>query len=237
VSRRQVAGEPQASATRHPPPVSNRERAADRGSRRATEIRATLGREAREARWDRGVTLASVARAVGLSAAEVSRIERGLVPGVALADLSRILAVVGLELVARTYPGGQPLRDRAHVALVARFRGLLGPRLRWRSEVPLPMALDQRAWDGVVFGTGWSYGVEAETAPRDVQSLLRRLHLKARDGGVDGVLLVMPDTRRARLFARTTADLLAADFPVVGRAAIERLGRGDDPGGNAVVFV
>jgi hypothetical protein len=61
--------------------------------------------------------------------------------------------------------------------------------------------------------------------------------LKRRDGGVEGVILVLPDTRITRDFRRAFADLLAADFPVVGRVAVERLSAGADPGGSAVVVL
>ena len=70
----------------------------------------------------------------------------------------------------------------------------------------MPITTDQRAWDAVISGTGWRYGVEAETSVRDIQALLRRLALKQRDSAVTGVILVVPPTRRTRatLKRRTT---------------------------------
>jgi hypothetical protein len=66
---------------------------------------------------------------------------------------------------------------------------------------------------------------------------LRRIHLKERDSGVNGVILVLPDTRQSRLFRHHFADLLAADFPVPGRRSLELLGAAADPGGSSVVVL
>jgi hypothetical protein len=152
-------------------------------------------------------------------------------------DLARLHAVVGLELSARSYPGGQPLRDSAHVALLADFRACLHPTIGWSAEVPLPSPGDQRAWDGFIQRPGWRYGVEAETSPADAQALVRRLRLKVRDGGVDGVILVVRSTVRTRAFLASAGEVLGVAFPVDGRAALARLSAGEDPGGNAIVLL
>lgn len=77
--------------------------------------------------------------------------------------------------------------------------------------------------------------VECELNPIDGQALLRRLTLKQRDGMVDGVILLLPDTRQARLFRREFAQLLAEQFPVGSAEALRRLAAGLDPGGSAIV--
>ncbi len=99
----------------------------------------------------------------------------------------------------------------------------------------MPNRGDQRAWDALVSGDGWRYGVEAELNPIDGQALIRRLALKRRDGGVDGVLLLLPDTRQARLFRREFGELLRSDFAVAGSVALRRLAAGLDPGGGAAI--
>jgi transcriptional regulator with XRE-family HTH domain len=175
-----------------------------------------------------------VGRAVGLSGQQVSRIERGLAPDVSITGLCRLLAVVGLEVSARAYPTGEPIRDRAHVALLGRFRQQLHRLLRWRTEVPLPIPGDLRAWDGHVSGAGWRIGVEAETRPTDFQALERRLALKLRNGGVDAVILVLANTRHNRALVLAYRDELAERFPVPGRRAMELLRAGIHPGGDAV---
>jgi transcriptional regulator with XRE-family HTH domain len=61
-----------------------------------------IGREVRSARLDRGLSLEEVGRATRSSASAVSRVERGQAPAVSLLKLSRLCAVVGLDLSVRT---------------------------------------------------------------------------------------------------------------------------------------
>jgi transcriptional regulator with XRE-family HTH domain len=217
--------------------MATRERPVDSGRERGRDLIRKIGKEIRLARRNGGLSVQSVAGEVGISAMDMSRIERGLAPWVSLTLLATICAVVGLDLSAKTYPGGQPLRDARHARLLARFRNLLHPSLRWMTEVPLPSERDQRSWDGVVVGPGWYYGTEAETNPIDGQALCRRLQLKRRDGGVSGVILLLPDTRQTRAFRREFADLLVADYPVSGRRALASLAEGSEPGGGAIVVL
>jgi transcriptional regulator with XRE-family HTH domain len=225
------------SGSDHDRVVASIERAVDRANQRADAATRAAGRELRAARRDRNLSLARVGRSVGLSAAAVSRIERGLTPEVSMLRLSQLAEVVGLELSIRLYPGGLPIRDAAHAALLARFREAIHPSVRWMIEAPFPVLGDQRAWDAMIAGQGWRYGVEAETAPRDVQALGRRLALKLRDGGVDGILLVLPRTRRVREFLAAARGLLDTSFPIPGAAASARLAAGRDPEGSSIVLV
>jgi transcriptional regulator with XRE-family HTH domain len=225
------------SAAGHADRVGTRTRPVDQGSERARTTLAALGRELRETRRDRGLSIAEVAFADGISVAQVSRIERGLHERVSVWHLTRLSAVVGLDLSIRLFPGGQPIRDAAHVALTRRFRAGLHRGVRWNSEVPLPIPGDRRAWDGVISADRWRYGVEVETACRDVQALLRRIGLKVRDSRVDGAILVLPANRRTRQLIGETSDVLAGAFPLDGRRALELLAAGLDPGGSAFVVV
>jgi hypothetical protein len=102
---------------------------------------------------------------------------------------------------------------------------------------PLPIPGDQRAWDGLVSVAGRRYGVEAETAPRDAQALVRRLQLKIRDGAVDGVILVVSTSRGAADFVAGARPALAPMLPIPGRRALELLGVGVDPGGSSLVTI
>jgi transcriptional regulator with XRE-family HTH domain len=217
--------------------MGTKTRHVDVGTARGLDAIARGGREIRLARTDRGLSLDDVGRATNLSASTVSRIERGLIRHVSVVDLARLHAVVGMELSVKSYPGGQPIRDIAHVSLLQVFRSGLHRSLTWSVEVPLPIPGDRRAWDAVVQGRGWRYGVEAETAPRDGQSLVRRLSLKQRDGDVNGVLLVLRPTTQTRRFIAELDEALRAAFPVDGRTAVELLAAGVDPGGNAVILI
>jgi transcriptional regulator with XRE-family HTH domain len=217
--------------------MAPREKAIDRGTRRGREGLVLIGRELRAARVDRGLTQAEVGTALGLSAAEVSRMERALAPSARLLSLSQFAAVVGLDLSIRTYAGGEPIRDAGQALLVARLRTNLHRSLGWRSEVPLPHAGDPRAWDGMIKGPGWRFGVEAESAPHDGQALGRRIELKRRDGMVDGVILLLPATRRTREFLEAALPVLGPNFPVPGKRAVELLRAGASPGGSAIVVL
>ena len=217
--------------------MPGRRRPADIGSERCRTILATLVREEVTARRDRGLSLDVVGRAVHLSASMASRIETGHVPDLGVVRIATMLSVVGLELSASVFPGGNPLRDAGHAALLSRFRACLHRTLVWGTEVPLPRPGDLRAWDGFVRGGSWRYGVEAETHPTDAQALKRRLELKERDGAVDGVILILPATRHTRQFLAAAGDLFEPSFPVPGPRAIELLKAGVDPGGSSVVVL
>ena len=213
------------------------QRLLDRGSELGHAALERIGRELREARRDRGLSLEAAAHAAGISRAELSRIELGRSPMVPYLTLARCAAVVGLDLSSRLYPGARVLRDAAHASLLTDFRTGLHRSVRWATEVPLPIRGDLRAWDGLVSGTDWRFGVEAETGPRDSQALNRRLQLKARDGEVDGVLLVLRDSKANRAFARESAVELGPTFRQPGARALELLRAGASPGGSAIIFV
>lgn len=213
------------------------------GNRAARTILSDVGRELRIARLGAGLTQTQVGRASGLSGSYVSLIERARADGVSLVRLARIASVVGLDLSVRAYPGGSILRDAGHRALLERLRMAISPTLGWRTEVPLPNAGDQRAWDAMIIGKASAadsvvrVGVEAETRPRDAQALQRRIALKCRDGGVDHVLLVIAATRGNRAFLRVAAPALAPDFPIHGRVAIASLRAGHNPGGSSLMLL
>jgi transcriptional regulator with XRE-family HTH domain len=217
--------------------MSSRSTAFDVGADTARAVVADLCREIRRARQDRGVSQDALGRAVGMSGTWVSRIERGLVADLSIRHASLLLSAVGQRLAARAYPAGSPIRDAAHTALLDRLRHRIHRSLCWALEVPLSLPGDLRAWDPTITGVGWRIGVEAETRPRDWQALTRRIALKQRDGDVDATLLVLPDSRHNRDLVRSEADALAEQFPVPGRRALELLGAGAAPGGNAIVLL
>lgn len=196
-----------------------------------------MGHEIHDARVNRDLTLTDVGRAVGLSAGEVSRIEHALRPRVSVWHLARLLAAVGLDLSIRAYPGGSPLRGTAQSALLARLRTQLPPHARWLHEVALDLPGDQRAWDAVVTLGTTRIGVEAETRPRDLQEVARRLALKERDGRVDRVVLLLLDSRSNRQALRGPNPLIGPRFPIDGAQALARLHERQDPGGNAIILL
>jgi transcriptional regulator with XRE-family HTH domain len=217
--------------------VATREHPVDRGNLRGRQQAASIGIEIRTARRDRGLALQHVASPAFRSKSWLSRLERGLSETVTVIELARVCSLVGLDLSLRAYPGGSPIRDVAHATVLGSFRRRLHRSIRWAGEVPFPNPGDQRAWDALISGKGWRYGVEAETRPLDTQATARRLLQKARDGGVDGVLLVVPDTRHVPLFVREFQAIAGASFRVPGVRATELLIAGVDPGGNSVIVL
>ena len=101
--------------------MATSDRALDRARRFAEADRLRAGRELRTARTAAGLSLRVVSAACGISVSQLSRIERGRSPGVALEQLAVIGAVVGLDVRVRTYPGGDALRDAGQARLMNRF--------------------------------------------------------------------------------------------------------------------
>jgi transcriptional regulator with XRE-family HTH domain len=213
-----------------------RERPVDRGKRDAQRHLRDIGSELREARLGAGLSQHAVGNAVGISHSAVSRIEAAAAPTVALARLDQMAAVLGLRLSVRAYPVGRPVRDDAQLALLGRLRSMLHPTLRWRTETPIPIDGDLRAWDASIAGPGWTVYVDAETRIRDTQALERRTLLKQRDTGTDRVLLVVADTRSNRAILRSLPSSLIG-ATINGSTALAALQSGRDPGGCAVVML
>src|SRR5688572_1259172 len=141
----------------------------------------------------------------------------------------------------RAYPVPAPLRDAAQLALVDRLRARLHPDLTLRTEVPLPIEGDQRAWDGVIKGfvapAASMLPAEAETRIHDFQAQTRRVMLKCRDAGLDHILFVVAGTRSNRKAVIAAGAAVGELFPVPPRDALAALAAGEHPGGSALVFL
>ena len=217
--------------------MATKERRAEVGCLLARRCVRELGEELHNARLEHGLSQAFVAGAAGISRSQVSRIERGNIPRLSILLASRLMAVVGRELSVRTYATGSPLRDHAQLALLARFEERLNRSVPTRREVPLARPGDQRAWDLVVKLGKSSVAVEAETRPRDLQAVQRRLALKLRDdASVSAVVLLLSDTRYNRELLKSHGSVLRADYRVDVDAMWRALADGRDPGGSGVVL-
>jgi hypothetical protein len=146
-------------------------------------------------------------------------------------------AAVGLRLSVKTYPDGDPARDTAHLKLAERFRRRLPRGAVWRTEVPLPIPGDRRAWDGVAIVVERSAGCELETRLGDIQALERRIALKQRDGDVDVVILVVADTRRNREMLELHRDGLRELLPLDSRQVLASLRNGRLPDRSGIVLL
>jgi transcriptional regulator with XRE-family HTH domain len=220
--------------------MGTRERPADRGRRRTRDALVRLGREHREARTAAGLSLRQCAAASGASYPQLSRFERGQIERLNVPDVGAWCAVVGLDVGLRAFPAGDPIRDRAQLTLLERLRSRLHPSLAWRTEVPLPIAGDLRAWDAEIRGApphNWRTRVEAETAISDGQALERRLALKLRDDPGGHLILLVADTRNNR---RATAALrpgLSTTFPTPPRVLLAALRAGREPPGSGLLLI
>ena len=196
-----------------------------------SRVRADIARSRRRA----GLSQATVGRACGLSRSAVARTENGT-RRATLAELACLGAAVGLDVRLRAFPAGDPIRDAGQLRLLERLRRELHPRLRWSTEVPLPIPGDMRAWDAVIKGDRWVLGVEAETVVDDIQALERRLSLKVRDGQIDCVILLVADTPRNRR-ALLAAHEAFADLPLRTRSLLGPLRNGRYPGASGIVVI
>lgn len=187
------------------------------------------------------MSLSEIGRHVGLSASQVSRIERASARSATVWQLVHLGMAVGLDVRIRAYPGGDPIRDLGQVRLLDRFHHRV-PGLLIRTEVALGLDGDLRAWDAWIDGlqrdgSPAGLAVEAETRLGDVQAVTRRLALKMRDGGVDALLLVLADTRHNRAAVAAGWPSLAGLFPVAPRDAWAALTAGRHPGASALLMV
>jgi hypothetical protein len=174
---------------------------------------------------------------MGASHSEVRRFEIGQTVDPTLAFIGAYCAVVGLDLALRAYPAGDPIRDRAHLALLERLRARLHRSLRWMPEAPINRNGDLRAWDAAIDGPGWRTWVDAETVLTDAQALERRISLKARDSDEGHVVLLLADTRANRRTIELLREALRTSFPLDTRDVLTALGEGRDPGGGGIVIL
>jgi transcriptional regulator with XRE-family HTH domain len=216
--------------------MATTERRLAEADRRARRLLAAVGDEIRNARLGIGISQATLGRAAAMSRTKVGRIEQGR-PETSVCDLTRLSGLVGLDLSVRAYPGGQPLRDGAHGRLIDALRRRLGRPLRLRTEVPLPVSGDPRAWDGVIVGGTMPVGLEAEMRLRDAQAVDRKIALKQRDGGIDVVILLIADTHANRRALAAVGPALGERFPLRTRAVLEALGDGVVPPASGIVLL
>lgn len=179
-----------------------------------------------------------MAAAAGISRQMYGRLERDEIGSPGVEDLWAIGAVLGLDLRLTGYPAGDPVSDRVQLRLLAAFRERLHPAIIWRTEVPLPIQGDRRAWDAVAIAPdGWT-GIEAISRLGAIDATVRRANLKQRDDPRIGhVVLVVADTARNRAAIRLGAAVLRADFPLETRTVLAPLAAGAVPPLNGVVVL
>lgn len=174
---------------------------------------------------------------VGMSHAQLGRIERDELPTVSLDQLARGCAAVGLRLVARAEVGAGPAVDSGQLAMLERVRRLLPTLPPLATEVPFPNHGDPRAWDAMVRLERRRVAFEAESRLRDAQALDRRCQTKMRDGAADVLILLVNDTAHNRTFLAEHREALRSTFPLDGRQVLHALRAGKAPAQNGLLVI
>jgi transcriptional regulator with XRE-family HTH domain len=214
-----------------------RTRVLDQARHRARFVRIEIGTEIRRARMAGGIALREAAAAVGRSASWLSRVERGLVATVTLDELLLVSAVVGLRLWVTTFASERAIHDAPQLALLRSFHARIGDVWKWSYEVVVPIARDQRAADAVIRRGAIAIMVEVFSRFADAQAQLRAVHIKARDMGIERIVVVVAASHANRRALAEASHVLAADFPLETRATLAALAGGQDPGANGVVLL
>ena len=200
-------------------------------------VRFEIGREIRDARLSSGTSLRIAAARVGMSHTQLRRLENGTIERLTVDQLSRGCAAVGLRLLARAIPGAGPALDAGQLALIGRLRKELPQHVPVRTEVPVPIPGDSRAWDVVLGLEPDDVPLEAEARLRDLQALDRRYALKLRDSGFDRLVLLVSDTVNNRLVLQAYREDLRGSFPLDTREVMVTLRAGRTPDASGIVIL
>jgi transcriptional regulator with XRE-family HTH domain len=216
--------------------VPVRESIASLGSARSRQLRQRAADDVRTARLEAGLSRRELSARVGIDRRWLARMERADPAALTIDSIARVAPALGLTAAIGLFPDGSPVRDRAHLDLLRRFVSRIPQGLPVRFEVPVPIAGDRRSGDAVISVANEAILVEAETQLYDIQAIERRAGAKARDLGIERVILLVADTVHNRRVIREVAPLRLA-FPVSTRAALARLRSGEPPPANALVVV
>ena len=218
--------------------MATRERPGDRGAADALRNSQELGREIRLARQRIGLSLHDASRRAGMSISQLARIERGSIRMLTLDQLARAARAVGFRASVRLYPEGPPVHDRASLAVLGRFERVLASPLRLAREVGLPIAGDQRAWDGRIRDPDRSASIECESRLEDIQAVARRIALKQRDDPDAGVVILLVNrTDRNRRILAEHREALRTQFPLDGATILTDLRAGRVPKASGILLL
>ncbi len=213
--------------------------------RRTGEILRAIGDEVRHQREDAGLSQAALARAAGISAGLVSRVEAAdLEPSIR--TMTALARALGGDLSVKLYPGtGPALRDRIQARMVERLLSDLHPR--WHRFVEVPVHRPVRGVIDVVIGNrdGLLVAVEAQSDLRRLEQQVRWAAEKAEAladtdvarfaAGPDGSpvmisrLMLLRSSRRMRDLAREFPVTLATAYPAPTVEVVAALTAADRP--------
>lgn len=218
--------------------MATRQTRLERGRRRGRTVVARLISELVATRQVLNVSQRAMARELHRSQTALVRLEHlARIDRISFVDVAEVASLLGLELSAVLHQLGDPVRDRGHQALIARFRGLLAATIKVIAEAPLPNVGDRRTWDLLLRCVGQVVGVEAETRVRDIQALVRRMRERERDGGVDQIVLVLAESAVNRRLLPELLEALGPRFATPPRDLLKALRAGQPLPGSGVVIV
>lgn len=209
-----------------------------RGRRAARRSLAEVAADLRTTRLALGLSQSTVASAAGISRSYAGRLERSEVAAPNVDHLASIAAALGLRLRFALYPDGEPVRDRVQLQLLDRLRTRIHPTIAWRTEVPIPLPGDRRAWDAVAMADdGWT-GIEAISRLGVVDATLRSVNQKQRDDPrIARVVLAIADTVRNRGALRSAITSVRAEYPLDTRTVLAAWGAGQSPSLSGIVLI
>lgn len=216
--------------------MTSRERRIDQAAWRMRRDVEGAGDGLRQARLQGGLTIKTVAAAIGASPSVVLRTEQGIDPGPRPLVLARHAAAVGMRARILLYPHGTPLRDAGHLALIARFKERIGRAGRWAFEVPVGQS-DMRALDAVVTVASSRCGIEFFTRFSDCQAQLRLVHQKQLDASLERMVVVVSATHANRRAVQAAREVIEVAFPLSSRAVLAALAAGTVPDANGIAFL
>jgi transcriptional regulator with XRE-family HTH domain len=213
-----------------------RQRPGDIGAADARRLGRAAGAELRETRLAIGLSQSVIARASGVSASQLGRLERGETRSPTVEQICRAARALGLAASVKLYPTGSPVRDAAQLALLSRFRALLSPPLSMHREAPIP-GEGLRAWDALIDGNGCCFA-EGESRLGDVQALARRTELKVRDDPRSSVvILIVARTRHNLAVLHEHRESLRDQFPLDGASIARSLRAGRTPPVSGIIVL
>ena len=196
--------------------------------------------ELRASRVNANVSLEAVGAQLGCSLSSAWRRETNAARATVV-GLSELASILGYELSIGLHPVGDPIRDKGAQALGRRFDAHLAPTWRVTNEALLPGPGELRAWDKLLRlqdeGRRHLVGVDLESRIRDIQQLVRRTHLRERDGGVDVILIVLSDSSTNRRLVDELRSALGQSYATSPRAILRALREGRPLPGSGVLLI
>jgi transcriptional regulator with XRE-family HTH domain len=204
--------------------------------RTAAHVRDVIAADIARMRADAGLSLAAMARASGVDASYLARIEAGAVTP-SVQTYARVAGVLGADLALRLYPNtGPAVRDRHQAGIVQALIATI--HHRWRPFIEVPVRRPARGWIDVVLvedRSNLAIAVEVQSELRRIEQLLRWSGEKAeslpswdrwpsfeRAPEVSSLLIVRA-TRTTRATVREFRRIVRAAYPADSDDAIEAL--------------